>query len=204
MRLFWTVALAVQHKHPKSRAAGSESCRPFLFFTLRKYPGTSLKSENLHPTIHASHPKHPPLPSFGISTMRLILTCLALIATLVAAKPASAADLPGGGLHILWIDTEGGAATLIVTPAGQSVLIDSGNPGVRDADRIVKVATKIAGLSRIDHLITTHYHIDHYGGAATLSKLIPIERFTTTANSKACPKSLKSPIASSPARNALY
>ena len=77
-------------------------------------------------------------------------------------------------LDIYWIDVEGGAATLIVTPAGESVLIDSGNPGQRDPQRIVKVANGVAGLRRIDHLITTHYHRDHFGGASTLAKLMPI------------------------------
>lgn len=76
-------------------------------------------------------------------------------------------------LDIYWVDVEGGAATLIVTPASESILIDSGNPGQRDPQRIVKVA-KLAGISRIDHLITTHYHRDHFGGAATLAKLMPI------------------------------
>lgn len=86
--------------------------------------------------------------------------------------------LAGAGdkrLDIYWVDVEGGAATLIVTPAGESILIDSGNPGRRDADRIVKVATGIAGLKQIDHLITTHYHGDHYGGAITLATLLPIK-----------------------------
>ena len=77
-------------------------------------------------------------------------------------------------LDIYWIDVEGGAATLIVTPSGESVLIDSGNPGQRDPQRIVKVANGVAGLHRIDHLITTHYHRDHFGGASTLAKLMPI------------------------------
>ncbi|HEX4132287.1 MAG TPA: MBL fold metallo-hydrolase [Pirellulales bacterium] len=77
-------------------------------------------------------------------------------------------------LDIYWIDVEGGAATLIVTPAGESVLIDSGNPGIRDSDRIFQVAAKEAGLRRIDHLITTHYHRDHFGGAAQLSTALPI------------------------------
>ncbi len=79
-----------------------------------------------------------------------------------------------GTLDIYWIDVEGGAATLIVTPAGESILIDTGNPGARDADRIFQVATKTAKLQKIDHLVTTHYHGDHFGGAATLSKAIPI------------------------------
>lgn len=78
-------------------------------------------------------------------------------------------------LDIYWVDVEGGAATLIVTPSGESVLIDSGNPGHRDPGRIVKVATEVAKLRQIDHLITTHYHGDHFGGAATLATLLPIK-----------------------------
>jgi competence protein ComEC len=79
-----------------------------------------------------------------------------------------------GGFEVYWVDVEGGAATLMVAPSGESILIDTGNPGIRDANRIVKVATEAAGLKRIDHLITTHYHGDHYGGAAMLSTLLPI------------------------------
>lgn len=89
-------------------------------------------------------------------------------------KQVKKAMAPSPNLSIYWIDTEGGAATLIVTPAGESVLIDTGNPGGRDADRIYEVAHNIAGLKQIDHLITTHWHIDHYGGAALLSVKIPI------------------------------
>src|SRR3954466_11613723 len=83
---------------------------------------------------------------------------------------------PPQGLDIHFVDTEGGAATLIVTPAGESVLIDTGNPGSRDAERIHQAATK-AGLKQIDHLIITHWHIDHFGGVDRLSKLIPIKNF---------------------------
>jgi len=79
-----------------------------------------------------------------------------------------------GALEIYWTDVEGGAATLIVTPAGESILIDSGNPGVRDAARIHKTAAEIAGLKKIDHYVTTHFHIDHFGGAAELAALMPI------------------------------
>lgn len=76
-------------------------------------------------------------------------------------------------LDIYWVDVEGGAATLIVTPAGESVLIDAGWPGGRDAQRIFQVATN-AGLKKIDYLFTTHFHIDHFGGAAELAQLMPI------------------------------
>lgn len=83
----------------------------------------------------------------------------------LAAEPA---------LEIFWIDSEGGGSTLIVTPAGESVLIDSGNPGGRDPGRIHRVATQVAGLKRLDHLIVTHLHVDHFGGAAELAQLLPI------------------------------
>ena len=84
-------------------------------------------------------------------------------------------------LDIYWADVEGGAGTLIVTPAGESILIDTGNPGGRDSKRIFALA-QAAGLSQIDHLITTHYHIDHFGGAAELAGLIPIHNIYDNGN----------------------
>src|SRR2546423_8142681 len=69
-------------------------------------------------------------------------------------------------LDIYVVDVEGGNAVLFVTPSGESMLVDSGNGGaaaVRDAERIV-VAAKDAGVTAVDHLITTPYHGDHIGG----------------------------------------
>src|ERR1700722_5853022 len=83
------------------------------------------------------------------------------------------AQADGKTLDIYWIDVEGGARTLIATPAGQSVLMDTGGPGATTAARIHDAATQ-AGVSRIDYLIVTHFHIDHFGGAADLAKLMPI------------------------------
>ena len=82
-------------------------------------------------------------------------------------------------LDIYVVDVEGGNATLFVTPAGESVLIDSGNGGAnaaRDAGRILEAATN-AGLTQIDHHITTHWHGDHFGGLAELAKMIPIKAY---------------------------
>ena len=78
-------------------------------------------------------------------------------------------------LDIYWVDSEGGGSTLMVTPAGESVLIDSGNPGGRDPGRIVKVLREVAGLKHLDHLITTHWHRDHFGGAAEIAGLVEIK-----------------------------
>src|SRR5947208_1195886 len=98
---------------------------------------------------------------------------LALV--LLASASTAFAASPEGKLTIYWSDSEGGGSTLIVTPAGESVLVDSGNPGGRDAHRIHKVAGEVAGLKKIDHYFTTHFHVDHFGGAAELSTLIPLQ-----------------------------
>ncbi len=97
-----------------------------------------------------------------------------LLVTLLCLANFASAGTRDGCFDIYWVDVEGGAATLMVTPTGESILIDTGNPGLRDPNRIVKVATEAAGLKKIDHLITTHYHGDHFGGAAMLSTLLPI------------------------------
>lgn len=108
--------------------------------------------------------------------MRFLGKIVAIVMVLLVVGVVGAADKPRG-LDIYFVDTEGGAATLIVTPAGESVLIDCGNPGVRDAERIHKAATEKAGLKAIDHLVITHWHADHYGGVARLAKLMPIHHY---------------------------
>src|SRR5215469_5442818 len=99
---------------------------------------------------------------------------LCFVSLCVAASLHTRAGQSDGTLDFYWNDVEGGGATLIVTPQGESILIDSGNPGGRDAGRIFKTAAEVAGLKKIEHYVTTHFHADHYGGAAELSKLIPI------------------------------
>jgi beta-lactamase superfamily II metal-dependent hydrolase len=92
---------------------------------------------------------------------------------------AAAALLAGQSrtLDIYWIDVEGGAATLIIAPSGESLLVDTGFPGNddRDAKRIAAAAVA-AGLTRIDNLVITHFHGDHVGGLAALSKMMPIRK----------------------------
>lgn len=107
-------------------------------------------------------------------------------AALMLAMPgwALAAQKP---LRIVSIDTEGGAATLFVTPEGKSLLIDTGWPQgfgempspdgtSQAADRIVRAAHAL-GITKLDYVIITHYHDDHSGGAGALAAQIPIGTF---------------------------
>jgi len=92
-------------------------------------------------------------------------------------------------LDIYFIDVEGGQSTLLVTPAGQTLLIDAGFPGsgtfqskpadpldARDAARIV-AAARDARVTKIDYLFITHFHADHDGGVVELAQLMPIRTF---------------------------
>jgi competence protein ComEC len=98
-----------------------------------------------------------------------------LLSTLFAGLTAQAAT---PDLRVYFIDVEGGQSTLFVTPTGESLLIDTGWPGNngRDADRIV-AAAKSAGISKIDYLLLTHYHVDHTGGVPQLADRIPVGTF---------------------------
>src|SRR5579862_9188898 len=96
-------------------------------------------------------------------------TMLAILLGQFLAAGTSIAAGPDKTLDVYWMDVEGGAATLIVTPERQSILIDAGNPGDRDAGRIHHVAADVAGLKKIDMLFITHFHGDHVGGAADLA-----------------------------------
>ena len=111
------------------------------------------------------------LRSFLSGRLSIALSILLLI-------PGSWATAARKGLQIYFVDVEGGQATLFVTPAGQSLLIDTGWPGFdgRDADRIV-AAAKNAGISKIDYVLITHFHMDHVGGAPQLADRIPIGTF---------------------------
>jgi len=106
--------------------------------------------------------------------MRRLLTVLVALLCVVFVSAQTRTTL-----DIYLIDVEGGNATLFVAPSGQSLLIDTGNGGAaaqRDGDRIL-AAAKDAGLSQIDHLITTHFHGDHYGGMENVAGRIPIREF---------------------------
>jgi beta-lactamase superfamily II metal-dependent hydrolase len=104
--------------------------------------------------------------------------CLLAFGVLISAGSVLA-DGKDGRLDIYFIDVEGGAATLLVTPAGESVLIDSGYPdnGGRDLNRILKVVRDVAGLKQIDRACVSHWHLDHYGNHAALASRIPIGSF---------------------------
>ena len=98
------------------------------------------------------------------------------IAFLLLTLPVLGAAQDGPGLRIAWIDVEGGAATLVVTAEGESLLMDCGWPGERDAERIAKACAEL-GVKRIDHYLTSHGHTDHWGGTAELVRRVPVARF---------------------------
>ena len=124
--------------------------------------------------------------------MRKMLPLLVAVALLVPISLVHAQQVQQQKhLEIYFIDTEGGQATLFVSPSGQSMLVDTGFPGnqgaatpaeasapgiTRDADRITAVL-KQANVTVLDYVVITHYHGDHAGNAAELANRIPIRHF---------------------------
>jgi beta-lactamase superfamily II metal-dependent hydrolase len=102
--------------------------------------------------------------------------CLCVFVVSLPCAPAPAANAKP--LQIYFIDVEGGQATLVVSPTGQSLLIDTGWPGYegRDADRIVAAAHQ-AGIQQLDYVLITHYHRDHVGGVPQLVDGIKVGTF---------------------------
>lgn len=106
-----------------------------------------------------------------------------LVALGLAVMMAGAAAGASKTLDIYFIDTEGGQATLLVSPSGETFMIDVGFAGLdtpnpdkdvgRDAARIAGVA-KIAKVTRIDTVLATHFHGDHAGGIAHLTERLPV------------------------------
>jgi beta-lactamase superfamily II metal-dependent hydrolase len=130
--------------------------------------------------------------------MRTFWGHLVFLALLTGSTPLYAQGLKQNGqpqrtLDVYFIDTEGGQATLFVSPSGESMLVDtgfagnqgmpdatatnsSGAPITRDADRISAVF-KQAGVTVLDWMVISHYHGDHVGNAAELTNRIPVRHF---------------------------
>ena len=103
---------------------------------------------------------------------------IVLAATLLSFADARTQTPSRTALDVFFIDVEGGQATLFVTPAGESMLVDAGWAVFegRDAGRI-EAAAKQAGVSRLDYLLVTHYHADHVGGVPEIARRLPVRTF---------------------------
>ena len=127
--------------------------------------------------------------SFSVRKRALLFVAVAMLAPFSFARAQQSS--PQKPLDIYFLDTEGGQATLFVSPSGQSMLVDTGfagnlgaatsaeanAPGItRDADRIMAVL-KVANVNVLDYVVITHYHGDHAGNAAELANRIPIRHF---------------------------
>src|SRR5216110_2857179 len=110
----------------------------------------------------------------------LSVIALTLLLQIAAARPQNPREQEHKSLDIYYIDTEGGKAVLFVSPAGETLLYDTGTggDGNRDLDRILAVI-KAANLpiEQLDHVIVSHYHGDHAGNAAALADKLPIRNF---------------------------
>ena len=112
----------------------------------------------------------------AVSRLATAICGLSLFVTapVLAAAPGASAK----HLLIYSIDVEGGQSTLLVSPTGSSLLIDTGWPdnNGRDTDRIL-TAMHDAGITKLDRVLITHFHVDHVGGVPDLVKRVQVGEF---------------------------
>ncbi|MGA2724997.1 MAG: MBL fold metallo-hydrolase [Bryobacteraceae bacterium] len=96
--------------------------------------------------------------------IRIAAVVLLMVSALSAAKT----------LDMYVIDVEGGKSLLLISPSGQTMLIDTG--GGREANRIVE-DFKALGVKKLDYLVVSHYDGDHVGGVPTVAAGVPVETF---------------------------
>lgn len=117
----------------------------------------------------------PSLTPSNAPSRAIALAATAWLLTVTFSSAAAVQPEATPTLDIYWIDVEGGAATLVVTPQRESVLMDAGwpRPDRRDTERI-QAAMRDAGITTIDYLLISHFHTDHVGGVPQLAERVPI------------------------------
>lgn len=107
----------------------------------------------------------------SVNRLSIALLLAAPVAALLGAAP------PAKSLDIYTIDVEGGKSVLVVSPSGESMLIDVGWPSSANRDASTEVivdAVKKAGLKQIDYLVLSHFDVDHMGDVPALASRLPI------------------------------
>lgn len=82
-----------------------------------------------------------------------------------------------GKAEVVFVDVGQGDCVHLRTPGGKNILIDGG--GSRDYDVGKKVLMPYFlknGVDKIDLALVTHLHQDHYGGIASLCKLMKVKK----------------------------
>lgn len=151
---------------------------------------------------------------------RLAAMAVLMLSAAVACFPKPAVASSSQELQITVIDAEGGAATLLLTPEGKSVLIDTGwppgfvfprpKPGeppplptTSTGDRIAAAAAAM-GIKKIDYLIMTHYHGDHLGGLQSVLQRLPVGTFVDHGPNRQPPRPASNPGQNKMASDRLY
>jgi|GEM_PF-143978 len=176
------------HEVGNNYKLNGHTMRHFLFYQQRSFwPGTTGFTKQWlvlytfpQMRIAVPHRLSAHFPNSPFSRARSFSTMLAACALTLffAFTPSVRGQSKGSDLSIYIIDVEGGQATLLVAPSGGSMLVDAGWPGNngRDAQRI-QAAMKDAGITKIDKVLITHFHVDHVGGVPNLVEHIKVGEF---------------------------
>ncbi|MDH3656195.1 MAG: DNA internalization-related competence protein ComEC/Rec2 [Myxococcales bacterium] len=99
---------------------------------------------------------------------RVAVLASAALLWLAADQLLIAREQPRDLLRVSFVDVGQGDATLIDLPDGQLALVDTGQGGRHPAARVLRALLDARRRSRVDLLVITHGHPDHYGGLRDL------------------------------------
>src|SRR5262249_38894464 len=90
-------------------------------------------------------------------------------------------------LEVIFLDVGQGDAALVLTPSGKSLLVDGGGfliPGEQDREdrfdvgrEVVVPYLKRRGLNKIDAVLLSHPHPDHFGGLKAVFEAFDVGEF---------------------------
>ncbi len=112
-------------------------------------------------------------------SVRALLGVAGLAVLLVLAGCVDVVDTGAGGasgreLEIHHIDVGQADSTLLVTPGGETILVDTGDVSAGGEGVIAYLDEQ--GIERVDHLVATHPDADHIGGHAGVIEHFETER----------------------------
>jgi competence protein ComEC len=99
----------------------------------------------------------------------------AAVAAFLAWIHVPYAALPDHRLTVAALNVGKGAAHVVSFPGGGHMLVDCGSGLRGDAgEKVVLPYVRSRGIRRIDVLVLTHPHEDHYGGATAVLRSLPV------------------------------
>ena len=108
----------------------------------------------------------------GAAALVVLAAALMLVCPSCAARDTVPAR-PPNALRVIFLDVGQGDATLVATPDGRMLLVDTAGtagPSFNIGERVLAPSLRAFGITRLATLVVTHADPDHVGGAPAIMR----------------------------------